>query len=374
MTLIFDITPATKFQDSVSPQEWRATVFSWDGSQGSAPPINFWEGDFNNPNTIGVINLGSNTRSDGKQGINVDWGNGAPNGDGNRLPHDFFAMRAYTVADFDGSEYKFRVRGDDGFQILAKQHGTNQWFYITPQNQWTQAYGSHNEITSTLPAGRYDLHFHQYEASGNAYLDLSWEKVNSQPVFDINYTSVPNNARTVVDDAIRTWESKIRRGPIGSPVERGFQVAITTEELGNLIYADCNYAENGVASLRLDPEFFGKSYSQQKKIIMHELGHAMGFGQQRLPQYDRLALRNQSDGHWYFMGTNAIALYGGPVPLQENVDVNNINYRTEGGYHWAEGDARLRLDLMSAATLEGYSDSNLSFTVAALKDMGFDTV
>lgn len=173
----FNITPATKFQDSVNEsQQWKATVYSWNSSQGSAPPTNFWEGDYNNPNAIGVINLGSNTRSDGKKGINVDWGSGAPNGDGSRLPHDNFAMRAYTWADFDGSPYKFRVRGDDGFQLLAKNQATGQWYNITPANQWSQAYGAHSEITYTLPAGRYDMHFHQYEGGGNAYLDLSWEK------------------------------------------------------------------------------------------------------------------------------------------------------------------------------------------------------
>ncbi|MBS0014899.1 MAG: pre-peptidase C-terminal domain-containing protein [Arthrospira sp. SH-MAG29] len=175
----FSITRATKFQDRVNEsREWKATVHSWNGSQSSAPPTNFWLGDLNNANAIGVINLGSNTRTDGKKGINVDWGSGAPNGDGNRLPHDNFAMRAYTWADFDGTPHKFRVRGDDGFQLLAHNQATGQWYNITPANQWSQAYGTHSEITYTLPRGRYDMHFHHYEARGNAYLDLSWEKVN----------------------------------------------------------------------------------------------------------------------------------------------------------------------------------------------------
>jgi hypothetical protein len=179
--LNFNIVPATKFQDSVNPsQQWKATVYSWNSSQGSAPPTNFWAGDINNPNAIGVINLGSNTRSDGKKGINANWGTGAPNGDGNRLPHDFFAMRAYTQANFDGSSYKFRVEGDDGFQLLARNQSTGQWFNITSPNQWTQSYSA-KEINYQLPAGQYDMHFHQYEGAGGARFDLSWEKVSSQP-------------------------------------------------------------------------------------------------------------------------------------------------------------------------------------------------
>jgi murein DD-endopeptidase MepM/ murein hydrolase activator NlpD len=186
--LNFSITPATKFRDSVDyTREWKATVYSWNSSQGSAPPTNFWEGDINSPNAIGEINLGSNTRSDGKKGINVNWGQGAPNGDGNRLPHDFFAMRAFTQADFDGSPYKFRVQGDDGFQLLAKNQSTGQWFNITSANQWTQSY-SPTEITYQLPAGRYDMHFHQYEGGGDARFDLSWDKVSSQPPLFSNPT------------------------------------------------------------------------------------------------------------------------------------------------------------------------------------------
>jgi murein DD-endopeptidase MepM/ murein hydrolase activator NlpD len=183
--LNFDIQRVQPFQVAVNEtQQWKASIFNWDPRVGSPPSVNFHEGGLSNPNAIGVINLGSNTRSDGKQGISFDLGNGTFNNDGSLLPHDNFAVRAYTWADFDGSPYKFRARGDDGFQILAKQHGTNQWFYITPQNSWEQAYGAHKEYTYTLPKGRYDVHFHQFEGAGNAYLDLSWEKVGgslSQP-------------------------------------------------------------------------------------------------------------------------------------------------------------------------------------------------
>ncbi|MCT7990891.1 pre-peptidase C-terminal domain-containing protein [Laspinema olomoucense] len=217
----FNITPATKFQDPVDvSRQWHATVHSWNSSQGSAPPTNFWEGDYNNPNAIGVINLGSNTRSDGKKGINADWNSGAPNGDGNRLPHDNFAMRAYTLADFDGSPYKFRVRGDDGFQLLAMNVDTRQWYNITPATQWSQAYGAHSEITHTLPAGRYAMHFHQYEGSGNAYLDLSWEKA-SNPEIDIRldfFGNFTQAQKDLIEKGTQNWESIITKDMVPSGV------------------------------------------------------------------------------------------------------------------------------------------------------------
>jgi PA14 domain/Bacterial toxin 44/Putative amidase domain/FG-GAP-like repeat len=176
-SLNFNIKPVQKFWDSVDVStNWNASVFAWDPSQGNQPPLDFFKDDFNNPNIIGVTNLGSNTRSDGKKGFSADWGTRALNNDGARLPDDFYAVRAYTTADFDGSEYKFRARGDDGFQILAKKQNTNDWFYITPQNSWEQAYGDAKEYTFKLPQGRYDLHYHFFEGAGNAYFDMSWEK------------------------------------------------------------------------------------------------------------------------------------------------------------------------------------------------------
>ncbi|TAG85801.1 MAG: hypothetical protein EAZ09_15535 [Oscillatoriales cyanobacterium] len=199
----FSITPVTtKFRDPVDfTQQWKSTVYSWNSSQGSAPPTNFWEGDINSLNAIGEINLGSNTRNDGKKGINVNWGQGAPNGDGNRLPHDFFAMRAFTQADFDGSPYKFQVQGDDGFQLLAINQSTGQRYDITSANQWTQAYSA-KEFTSQLPAGRYYMHFHQYEGGGDARFDLSWEKVSlssnpftQQEYFQQLYDSAGSSSR-----------------------------------------------------------------------------------------------------------------------------------------------------------------------------------
>lgn len=223
----FNIAPATKFQEVVNEsQQWKATVYNWDSSQSSAPPIDFWQGDINNSKAIGVISLGSNTRSDGKKGINVNWGNGAPNGDGSLLPHDNFAIRAYTWADFDGSPYKFRVMGDDGFQILAKNQATGQWYSITPQNSWDQGYGPQKEITYTLPAGRYDMHFHQYEAGGDAYLNLDWEKVGN-PDIDIRldyFGNFSQSQKDLIEKAAKNWEGIITKDMVPSGI---LNIAVT---------------------------------------------------------------------------------------------------------------------------------------------------
>ncbi|MFB2982484.1 PA14 domain-containing protein [Microseira sp. BLCC-F43] len=298
----FNLQQASKFQDSVNEyQQWKATVFNWNGSQGNQPPINFWNGEMNNPNAIGVINLGSNTRSDGKKGINVDWGDGAPNGDGNRLPHNNFAIGAYTWADFDGSAYKFRVRGDDGFQIRAKNHSTGEWFDITAPNQWTQAYGF-TEITKTLPAGRYDLAFNYYEHGVAANFDLSWEKAGN-PDIDIQLF-YPNGGFTdtqkaIFEQAATNWESIITRDKVSSGI---LKIAITQGSKGILgsnwmsgIAAESwmdnsqNYRQDNTTNSFSGNNFDGDgrthfnsafinslSRNNLLRLTMHEIGHTLG--------------------------------------------------------------------------------------------------
>ncbi|WP_071189154.1 hypothetical protein [Trichormus sp. NMC-1] len=158
-------------------QEWLANLFSWNRNSGSTPPVDFFNGDSSNPNWIGTLNLGSNNENGNNSGsLKFDWGTGTVKGN-SQLPADGFAIRAYTWADFDGGQYKFNVRADDGFQLLAKNQSTGQWFYITPQNQWqTSGYGTPSALSYALPAGRYDLHFHYFEHGGEAKMDLSWNK------------------------------------------------------------------------------------------------------------------------------------------------------------------------------------------------------
>ena len=182
-SLNFNITPVDKFQDRRNGlTNWDATVFTWDESKGSRPSVDFFNGDFSNPNVVGIIDLGSNIRSDGKPGFLADWGSGALNRDSGRLPNDYFAVRAYTTAQFDGGEYIFRAKADDGFQLFAKNQATGQWFYITPQASWEASSSIYKEYTYILPQGSYDLHFHFYEKTGNASFDLNWEKIKLDTV------------------------------------------------------------------------------------------------------------------------------------------------------------------------------------------------
>jgi hypothetical protein len=170
----FKVEGHQKFGEDVnSSTDWVTGVYHYTGSP--SPNINDHVA-----NEIGTIKLAR--RDDGKQGINLNWGTGSPNGD-SRLPSDNFIVRAYTLSYFDGGDYKFRFQSDDFIQLFAYgAWGQGGQHYITPQNQWVEAYG-YKEVTYKLPAGWYDLHFQMWEGGGTASVDLSWEKVvTDQPL------------------------------------------------------------------------------------------------------------------------------------------------------------------------------------------------
>jgi hypothetical protein len=174
------VEEAQFFQDPVNPSpEWHSEFYWWDRKLGNQPPGDYFANGGDPTNAIGVVNLGSDTRSDGKKGILFDWQDGAALGDV-RLPDNNFAIRGYTEENLEaGRQYRMNVRGDDGFQLSAKNKATNEWIYITPENQWQQQYGGTQQVDFTVPEdGVYEVYFDFYEERGDVNFDLSWEPVN----------------------------------------------------------------------------------------------------------------------------------------------------------------------------------------------------
>lgn len=186
----------------------------------------------------------------------------------------------------------------------------------------------------------------------------SWRSV----IFDIKpsfHSNLRQSAQNVINDAINTWESIIKSGPKDSPLKDGFQVRIY--ESNGAGYAGGSY---DLREIDLTPAFFKLPYDQQKKVLMHELCHVMGFGYNTSPQY--WSNIQMIGGAYYFTGANATSEYGGNIPL-----MSNFNSKEKGYFHLQENNNKLRYDLMSAETNEGYSQIDLKYTIAALKDMGF---
>jgi hypothetical protein len=172
------------YEPTDESQVWRSSVYHWSPTQGSQPPQNFF---VDNNKLIGTVGLGSNIRSDGKFGINVNWQDGAIKGD-SRLPHDNFAIRAYTHKLLEaGKTYKATVTGDDGFQLFAKQWHTNNIVDLLSNRRqgptgWTQNYPSQGAKTYEFTvdnSGWYDLAFQMYEGHSASNFDFKLEDVTS---------------------------------------------------------------------------------------------------------------------------------------------------------------------------------------------------
>ena len=219
-SLQFSITRAVPFEDAAdSLQQWKTTLFSWDNSQTDTPAIDFAKGGLGNKLAIGGINLGSNVRSDGKPGIAFNWGTGTYVSDGYRLPHDGFALQSTTAATFDGSQYKFRVSGDDGFQLLAQRQGGSKVYAITPKRKWVEGTQT-QEFTYKLPAGQYDLTFNYFDRRDTASFDLSWETVpQTSPLQNPLQNPLPNPLPIPQPKPISNslWDSPLHNYPITSP-------------------------------------------------------------------------------------------------------------------------------------------------------------
>ncbi|MBW4493475.1 MAG: S8 family serine peptidase [Oscillatoria princeps RMCB-10] len=210
-----EVKPFDTFPSGQEAANWKSNVFWWDRKSGKVPPADF-SSDPNN--LIGAISQGANVRSDGKPGIAFDFSKSyQPLNNDINFPDDNYAIRSSTQAYLEaGVKYRARVRGDDGFKLMAKLANTDEWVYITPKEQWQQAYGDPQQIEFTVPqSGTYDMYFDYYEERGNAYFDLSWE-------------SVPFTGKVIA-----TIGAIVRSGP-GTSYEKvgllGFQTPLTFDK------------------------------------------------------------------------------------------------------------------------------------------------
>ena len=148
----------------------------------------------------------SGNRQDGKDGIYIDWRIGSPfdppnNLEGGNNP-DYFATFGYTKASFEaGGTYKFRVSADDGIVIGVQQVGqsSNQTI-ITPRSQdgkaqWEIRPWGKEYSWSPTQTGEYYVVFRHCEVTGNAGVDISWEKIGQA---SFGSASSPFNSDSII--------------------------------------------------------------------------------------------------------------------------------------------------------------------------------
>ncbi|MFN8440179.1 MAG: PA14 domain-containing protein [Caldilineaceae bacterium] len=130
------------------------------------PVINNWRGEYYaNPSLIGAPAL---VRDDAN--INFYWGYGSP---AEQLPADNFSVRWSRSLYFDGGDYLFSARVDDGVRV---------WIDGDPViDQWTT--GSERLLTAyhTLSSGYHLVRVEYFEAREQAVINVWSERVQNYP-------------------------------------------------------------------------------------------------------------------------------------------------------------------------------------------------
>ena len=157
-----------QFRCRTAYADWRNSNFNWQRPDGSSDQ--------------------NGNRPDGKDGIYINWGKGSPfylNNTDIIQQLDYFATSGVTTAYFDaGATYKFRVSGDDYIVMGARQVDRQGFNWITPLSQdgkqpQLQRFpnGIFQEYSWTpTQSGQYYVYFGHYEVTGDADVDISWEK------------------------------------------------------------------------------------------------------------------------------------------------------------------------------------------------------
>jgi hypothetical protein len=135
-----------------------------------------WRGAyFPNVDLSGAARL---TRNDAE--INFNWGRGAP---ASGLPADGFSVRWTRALAFDEGLYRFHLLVDDGARLYVDD--------ALVVNAWSD--GSRRELTGDyrLSAGYHNLRVEYYERSGEASIQVWWEKINVYADWRGEYWSNP---------------------------------------------------------------------------------------------------------------------------------------------------------------------------------------
>src|SRR5215212_795999 len=185
-----------------------------------------------------------------------------------------------------------------------------------------------------------------------------WSKVIVADVHD----DTDLNGKLVDDIVISVSTARIDGN--GSPLA-GNVLAQT----GNIVVRDVGTVDEWLpltASITLDATdlrstTFANSWDD---IILHEMGHALGFIG---VIFDHFGL---TDGSGHFIGANAVAAYGGAVPLENNGGAGTV------GSHWDETGFAPNGGAMSHELMTGYfvpgEQTYLSdTTIGALADLGY---
>jgi len=178
----------------MSQQQW--VLGSWRNKD--------FEGD---PNQVTYQN---GNRSDGKDGIKINWGKGSPFDSPNVdfiQELDNFATIGFTTDFFEaGKNYNFRVSADDDIVIGTRKDSRGSYNLITPRGFQTFPNGIFKNYSWTpTQNGSYEVKFAHREDTGDAGVDISWAQDSirlKNTLFDVNLSLYEKgNKKTTADSS-----------------------------------------------------------------------------------------------------------------------------------------------------------------------------
>jgi hypothetical protein len=154
-----------------------------------------WKAEyFDNPNLQGSPVLARN-----EAGLNYNWGNGSPAP--GIVPNDNFSARWTRTQSFDGADYTFRLRSDDGVRLWVDND--------LVLDRWQDGDTGWLEADHNIPGGLHSLRIEYYERTGNASIAFSWWKKDRPDNPPVAVISAP--AEGVVGQPVRFDGGRSRR-------------------------------------------------------------------------------------------------------------------------------------------------------------------
>ncbi len=132
-------------------------------------PITDWRGEyFDNPGLQGDPFL---VRNDSQ--VNFDWGTAAP---ATGMPADNFSVRWQRTLDFEAGGYRFNLRADDGARLwIDNRLVIDRWQGGDGQTTYSG--------DLSLGGGPHTVRVDYVEGSGNASVQLSWQRTGATPTY-----------------------------------------------------------------------------------------------------------------------------------------------------------------------------------------------
>lgn len=361
--------------------------------------------DWQKPDGISIQN---SERLDGKDGIYINWGTGSPfdssfiSGQGNNA--DYFATLGRTNTYFEGGKtYKFRVNADDGFILSAQLTGQSRVDWITPlgwQNNFDGG-GFKEYIWTPTQSGFYDVDFYHYEETGNAGVDISWEKVsNSVPGtgtvekngtkrqveikrFDGSLSDITDTPTWVIIHGFRLTPQDVETQGLPQAIEKNQPsdqiLELDWKDITKTDYQNVNdvaswipivgeFAKNKLIGLGISPNNINLVGHSFGSYVAWEIANRIG-GVNKLVALDpanRLGGVSTVGGA---IGNAFGSVVGGPVGgavgavagglLFPNYDVSKVDFKNNSNWSWAFKSSQLG-DEAAALTADESFDVSLS--------------